>query len=226
MGAERVASVTSKAVSVSIRPVGRTSASLVISRVTCFGCMHTHLKHTHTPGLFCIHLTYMVRWWTACSRGLLLYKFWDLGVQGRQPFKAVCSIRTALAESQVQRLQRTQASTEAVHTHAHKADSLQSQARSWEIQVSHQETLCYSWACWVGQSPPCAQGFGGQTASWGCYFFLMRPTTVRDFRLPVSHVSVDAGRSCQVFIKIMLGLCFWHLDILQVITVLLMVAVF
>ena len=81
---------------------------------------HTPEAHSHSWfGLFCIHLTYMVRWWTACSRGLLLYNFWDLGVQGWQPFKAVCSIQTTLAESQVQRLQRTQVSTEAVHTHTH-----------------------------------------------------------------------------------------------------------
>ena len=33
--------------------------------------------------------------------------------------------------------------------------------------------------------------------------------TVRALCLPVSHVSVDAGRSCQVFVVIMLGLfCF------------------
>ena len=61
---------------------------------------------------------------------------------------AVCSIRTALAESQVQRLQRTQASTEAVHTHAHKADSLQSQARSWELHICrHVVGVCILCAC-------------------------------------------------------------------------------
>ena len=59
-----------------------------------------------------------------------------------------------------------------------------------------------------GSIPSLCTGVWGSNLKLRTLFFSDEAHTVRDFRLPVSHVSVDAGRSCQVFIKIMLGLCF------------------